>query len=79
MWYPKYSELVPPGQTVNSGFYCDILQHLRENVQTRCPELWQEQTWLLHHDNVPSHTSALTLQFLDEIQNGCHPPPTVLP
>jgi hypothetical protein len=65
---PKYSGVVPPsihqlmyceapvptGQTVNSG--------LRENVRRRHPEL--EQTWLLHHENAPSHTSVLTQQFL---------------
>jgi hypothetical protein len=28
------------------------------------PKLWREQTWLLHHDNAPSHTSVLTQQFL---------------
>jgi histone-lysine N-methyltransferase SETMAR len=25
--------------------------------------IWREQTWLLHHDNIPSHTSVLTQQF----------------
>jgi hypothetical protein len=49
---------------VNSGFYCDILRLLRENVQRHRPELWQEQTWLLHHNNTPSHTFVLTQKFL---------------
>jgi hypothetical protein len=26
----------------------------------RRPKLWQEQTWMLHQDNAPSHTSVLT-------------------
>jgi uncharacterized membrane protein YozB (DUF420 family) len=28
------------------------------------PELWQEHTCLLHHDNAMSHTSVLTQLFL---------------
>jgi hypothetical protein len=53
-WYPKYSGLVPQfiqqlrsreapvstHQTVNSGFYCDVLRRLRENVGRRRPEVW---------------------------------------
>jgi hypothetical protein len=77
-WYPKYSGQVlpsiqqlwyqeapvPTGQTANSGFYYDVLWWLRENVQRHHPELWQEQTWLLHHDNAPSQTSIPTQKFL---------------
>jgi hypothetical protein len=33
-------------------------------MRRRCPKLWQEHTWLLYHDNAPSHTSVLTQQFL---------------
>ena len=53
-------EFVPTGRTVNSGFYCDVLQRMGENVRRCCPKLLQEQTWLLHHDNTPDHTSVLT-------------------
>jgi hypothetical protein len=41
-----------------------LLRRLRENVRRRRPELWQEQTWLLHHDNAPFHIFVLTQQFL---------------
>jgi hypothetical protein len=37
---------------------------MHENVRRHRPELWQEQTWLLQHDNAPSHTSVFTQQFL---------------
>jgi hypothetical protein len=43
-----------------------VLLRLRENVRRRRPELWREQTWLLHHDSAPSHTSVLTQQFLSK-------------
>jgi len=74
-----HKEFVPTGQTVNSGFYCEVLQRLCENVQRHYPQLWQEQTRLLHHYNTPSNTSILTHQFLAKKQNCCYPPPTVLP
>ena len=28
-----YKEFVPPGQTVNGKFYCEVLRRLRENVE----------------------------------------------
>jgi len=55
-----HKEFVSTGQTVNSGFYCDVLGRQRKNVRKRGPKLWREQTWLLHHDNAPSHTSVFT-------------------
>jgi hypothetical protein len=33
-------------------------------MRRRRPELWREQTWLIHHNNAPSYTSVLTQQFL---------------
>jgi hypothetical protein len=33
-------EFVLAGQTVNSAYYCDVLQQLHENVRTLRPELW---------------------------------------
>ena len=59
-----HKEFVPTGETVNSGFYCEVLRRLREKVRRYRPQLWREQTWLLHHDNAPSQTAVLTDQFL---------------
>ena len=59
-----HKEFVPKGQNVNSWFYCAVLRRLRVNVRRRRPKLWREQTWLLHHDNAPSHTSVFTQQFM---------------
>ena len=49
---------------MNSGFYCEVLQRLREKMRRHRPQLWREQTWLLHHDNAPAHTAVLTQQLL---------------
>src|SRR5215468_520408 len=59
-----HKEFVPTGQTVNSGFYCEVLRRLHEKVRSHRPQLWREQTWLLHQDNAPAHTAVLTQQFL---------------
>jgi hypothetical protein len=45
-------------------FYCDVLRCLRENVQWKILELWHSLNWLLHHDNVPAHTSLKTTEFV---------------
>jgi len=31
---------------------------LRENVRRKRPDLWQNNTWLLHHDNAPAHAAS---------------------
>jgi len=59
-----HKEFVPAGQNVKFGFYCDVLRRLHENMRRGSPKLWREQTWLLHHDNALSHTSAFIHQFL---------------
>jgi hypothetical protein len=42
------------------------LRHLRENVQWKRLELWCNHNWLLHHDNVPAHTSLKTTEFVTD-------------
>jgi hypothetical protein len=61
------------------GFYCYVLRRLRENVRRRRHELWQEQIWLLHHDNAPSHTSVFTQQFLANYEMAVTPHPPYSP
>src|SRR5215469_6301242 len=56
-----------------------LLRRLRENVRRRRPELWREETWLLHHDNAPSHTSVLTQQFLAKYKIAVIPHPPYSP
>jgi hypothetical protein len=59
-----HCEFVSPNTMVNSDFYCEVLRHLRENVQRQRPELWHNQNWVLHHDNVPARTSLKTTEFV---------------
>jgi len=36
-----HKEFVPPGQTVDGNFYCEVLRRLRENVGHKWPEMWK--------------------------------------
>ena len=38
-----HREFVPPGMTVNTDFYCDVLRRVRENVRRKRPQKWQNQ------------------------------------
>jgi len=59
-----HKEFVPPGQTVNAAFYVEDLKCLWENVRRKRPDPWWNNTWLLHHYNVPAHAVLLTWWFL---------------
>jgi len=74
-----HKEFVPPGQTVNAAFYVEVLRCLRENVQRKRPDQWQNNTWLLHHDNAPAHAVLLTRRFLTDNNMTLVPHPPYLP
>jgi len=70
-----HKESVPPGQTLNGKFYCEVLKRLREDIRRKRPDKWKKNNWFLHHDNVPAHTSIYP-QFLTSknITMIPHPP-----
>ncbi|CAK9833775.1 Mariner Mos1 transposase [Anthophora retusa] len=57
-------EFLPPGLTVNKEYYVSVLKRLRENVRRKRPELWRNNSWFLHHDNAPAHTSHIVRDYL---------------
>jgi histone-lysine N-methyltransferase SETMAR len=59
-----HKEFVPPVQTVNGKFYCEVLKWLRVGIWRKRPDKWKKNNWLLHHDNAPAHTSLIVQQFL---------------
>jgi histone-lysine N-methyltransferase SETMAR len=59
-----HKEFVPPGQTVNGKFYCEVLKRLREGIRRKPPDNWKNNNWFLHHDKAPAHTSLVVRQFL---------------
>jgi hypothetical protein len=50
---------------VNKHFYQEVLARVRDAVRRRRPELWENQTWMLHHDNAPAHALQRVSQELD--------------
>jgi len=71
-----HHEFVPRGQMVNKQFYQGVLARLRDAVHRKRPELWENKTWMLHHDNKPAHASLLIRSYLAEHQTSVvpHPP-----
>ena len=57
-----HKEFVPPGQTVNAVFYVEVLKRLKTRVARVRLEI--ASTWVLYHDNAPSHASLLVREFL---------------
>jgi hypothetical protein len=74
MWCDKVCELatacllhyefVPTGQTANQVYYLEVLKRLREKVGRKLPELFANNSWILHHDNAPAHTALTVREFL---------------
>ena len=74
-----HKEFVPPGQTVNGNFYCEVLRRLKENVRRKRHEMWKNGDWLLHHDNAPAHTSPAVREFLTKNNMTTVPHPACSP
>ena len=74
-----HHEYVPRSQTVNKQLYQEVLSRLRDAVTTKRPELWENQTWMLHHDNAPAHASLLIRSYLAKYQTSVVPHPTYSP
>jgi len=51
-------------------FYQEVLARLRDAVLRKRPELWENQTWMLHHDNAPTDASLLIRSYLAKHQTS---------
>jgi len=64
---------------VNKHLYQELLACLRNAVRRKKPELGENQTWMLHHDNVPAHVSLLIRSYLVKHQTYLVPHPPYSP
>jgi transposase len=64
---------------VNKQLYQDFLARLRDAVRRKRPELWENQTWMLHHNNAPAHASLLIRSYLAKHQISVVPHPPYSP
>ena len=52
-------EFLPTGQTVNKEYYLSVMRRLREAIRKKRKNLWEDNSWFLHHDNAPAHTALI--------------------
>ncbi|PNF20350.1 Mariner Mos1 transposase [Cryptotermes secundus] len=74
-----HHEFLPQGQTVNKEYYLKVQRRLREAIRKKRPDLWKNNSWLLHHDNAPAHTSLLVREFLAKNNTVTMPQPPYSP
>jgi hypothetical protein len=74
-----HHKFVSYGQMVNKQLYQEVLVCLRDAVHRKRPELWENQTWMLHHDDPPAHASFLIRSYLAKHQTFVVPLPPYSP
>ena len=65
------------GQTVNKEYYLIVMRHLREAIRKNRPELWANNSWILHHNNAPSHTALILREFFTKNSTHVAPQPRI--
>ena len=74
-----HQEFLPQGRTVKKEYYLEVMRRLREALRKKRPELWKNNSWLLHHDNAPAHSLLLVRNFLAKNNTVIMPQPPYSP
>ena len=74
-----HQKFLPQGYTVNKEYYLEVMRRLGKAIRKKRPELWKNNSWLLHHDNAPAHSSLLVLNFLAKNNTVIMPQPPYSP
>ena len=59
-----HHEFPPEGQTVNREYYLGVMRRLHGAIREKRPDLWVNNSWILHHDNAPSHNAIVIREHL---------------
>lgn len=71
-----HQEFLPADQCVDEAYYLKLMRRLQKlHYITKRPELWQNKSWLLHHDNISANTSFIVSQFMTENSIATVPQP----
>ena len=54
-----HHKFLPQGHTVNKEYYLEVMHRLCKVINLKSTELRKNQSWILHHDNAPAHTTML--------------------
>ena len=68
-------EFLPQCPTVNKKYYLEVMWRLQKAIRRKRTELWKNQSWILHYDNAPVHTSMLVREFLAKNKTVLMPQP----
>ena len=69
-----HHKFFPEGQTVNKEYYLGVMRRLRNAIRLKRPDLWANNSSVLHHDNAPSHNDIVIREHL--AKNEYHPTTT---
>jgi hypothetical protein len=58
-----YKEFILAGRTVSSAHCYEVLWRLCEHLRRHHAQLRRQRNWLLHHDNMQTHTSFFPWEF----------------
>ena len=50
--------------TVSQVYYLEVLKRLREKVRRKRPVLFANNSWILHHNNAPTHMARSVRELL---------------
>ena len=74
-----HHEFLPEGQIVNKEYYLGVMRRLREAIRQKRPDLRANNSWILHHDNAPSHNANVIREHLAKNERNTIQQPPNLP
>ncbi len=74
-----HHEYSPRGLGIGGEEYLAIMQHLREAIRRKCPQIFRQNSWALLHDGAPAHRAQVVRDFFRDNQIKVMPHPGYSP